>query len=217
MDPSGYGQTPPPTPPPAPDAPPSWAPPGQPGWGQPVPPIPPAQPGWGQPVEPGQPGQPGWQPGQPGWQPGGMWATPVAPKRRAPILRIAGVVLILLVLAGGALFYIGLNSGVGQVMFSKSAYQTGNNCKFDAPVTEATTTDSIYMIAFFRDTLQPSYSLTLDVTKDGAPFENATDTTDTSFNCYIESQPMGPLAAGVYKLTFTHNGTVEADGTLTVK
>jgi len=124
---------------------------------------------------------------------------------------------VVVVLAVVGLVVIGLNSGVGTVMFSKAAYNTGSNCKFSEPVTTVTTTDPVYMIAFFKDTMEPSDVMTLNITKDGASFANASDTADKEFNCYIEQQSIGPLEAGVYKLTFTHNGTVEAEGTLTVK
>ncbi len=239
MDPSGYGQTPPP-PPPSPDAQPTWAPPppapapaAPPPWappaGQPDPFAQPGQPGqpgpYGQPYgQPGQPGQPGpyGQPpyGQPPYgDPTGMWAAPPAPSRRSrrPLFAILGVIIVVVIL-GAIGFVANMNSNTGQIMFSKGSYAMGSNtCKFDAPVTQVSTTDPIYIIADFNDTMQVGDSMTLTVTKDGVAYYTNTDTTDTSFNCYVEQGAIGPLPAGVYKMTFTHNGTVEATGTLTVK
>ena len=197
MDPSGYGQTPPPPPPAPPD------------WSQP-----------GQPVAPGQPAPYGQAPyGQPPYgQPAGMWAAPVAPKKRSRLVGVVIAVVVVVVLGIAGLVYVGLTSGVGQVTFSMTADNSGNkSCKFASPVTQITTSDKVYLMAYFHDTLQPGDSVTVTVTKDGVAFGDNTVTVDKTMNCDVEPDAVGPLQAGVYKLTYTHNGTVEAEGTLTVK
>ena len=121
-------------------------------------------------------------------------------------------------LIGGLVAYAYINSPAGHVYFSKTAYDQGSNtCQFSSPIDTAATTDSFYMIAAFNDTLEVGDSYTLTATKDGQPYGSQDATADTKFNCYIEKGPLGPLAAGTYKFTFTHGGKTEAEGTMTVK
>ena len=221
---------------------PSWAepqPPGaQPGWAAPQPPseqppawnqgLPPAQqpPGWAEPQSPAP--QPGWdapQPGQPqGWgtpppgQPG--WGyPPVAPpkshKTRNILLGVAGLVVVLIVIAG---VFVVLNNPAGKVMFSTSVYDTSRStCTFVSPITTATTTDSIYIIAALNDTLTPGQTVTMEVFKDGASQGTQDFTEPSELNCLWIKNDLGPLTPGVWKIVMTYNGKVEAEGTITVK
>jgi hypothetical protein len=147
----------------------------------------------------------------PGWvQP------PTKSGGRAKYVVIA--VFAVVVLIAGVLVVAILNNPAGNVYFSKSAYdQSSNTCKFDSPVTTISTTDSIYLIAAFNDTLQPQDTYTLEIFQDGVSKGTTNATADTKFNCYIEKTAMRPSSPGVYKFTFKHNDKIEAEGTLTVK
>ncbi len=127
-------------------------------------------------------------------------------------------VVVAVIVIGGLVLLANLRTGAGNVYFSKTAYDdTSTTCEFPSAVTTASTTDSVYMIANFNDTLQAQDTYSLEVFKDGASNGTMNATADTKFNCYIEKAPLGPLPAGVYKFTFKHNDKVEAEGTLTVK
>jgi hypothetical protein len=172
---------------------------------------PPDEPAWAQPAAP--------DPAIGTW--GTPTAAPAAPAaRRGGFNRLAGIIggiVVLVVLGLGVAFVANLDSGAGKVTFSKTAYHTGDPCKFNSPITEATTADHVYLVALFKDTMEPGDSWTLTVTKDGQPFKSATDSTTTEFGCYVEQDGIPPLAAGVYVVTFTSGGKIEAEGTLTVK
>ena len=118
----------------------------------------------------------------------------------------------------GALGLVAASNGApGEVTFSRGAYQSGGSCRFDAPVTQVTSSDSVHMIASFKDMVHPSDSIQLTITKDGATFAQGSETATATFDCYVEQHPLDPLGPGVYKMKFTRNGTVEAEGTLTVR
>jgi hypothetical protein len=112
-----------------------------------------------------------------------------------------------------------LGQDAGKVQFSAAAYdQTNATCHMDNPITTANANDKVYMIAAFRDTLEGGQQFTLTVTKDGQPYgQPVTSSLPTKFNCYIEQQAMAPTDPGAYKFTFTLDGKVEAEGTLTIK
>ncbi len=193
-------------------APPEWAPPptsAPPEW---APPPTGAPPGWGTPP-PGAGGPPEW-----GVMPPAGWGQPTA-RSGGRVKYVVIAVFAVIVIVAGLFVVLNLTSPAGHVYFSKSAYdQSSSTCQFGAPVTSVSTTDSLYMIAAFNDTLDVSDTYSLDVVKDGAPLGAPTNATaETKFNCYIEQNVMGPLPAGVYKFTFKHNDKIEAEGTLTVK
>ena len=145
------------------------------------------------------------------------WAPPPTKSGGRGKFVIIAVVAALIVI-GGLVIVANLRSGAGTVYFSKTAYDQGSDtCKFSSPVTTLSTTDSVYMIASFNDTLQPQDTYTLEVSENGAPPNTTNATADTKFNCYVEKTALGPLPAGTYKFTFKHNDKVEAEGTLTVK
>ena len=191
-----------------------------PAWGAPQPPAqqPPAQqpPAWGTPPAPQQPGWGAPQPPQPGW--GYAAPAPVPPKShrlRNIILGVVGVV----VLGFAALVVVAvLNNPAGKVMFSKSIYDTSrSSCTFPDPITTASTTDSIYVLAALKDTITATDSLTMEVFKDGVSQGTQEMGQGTEVNCLWIKNNMGPLDAGTWRVTFTHNGKIEAEGTITVK
>jgi hypothetical protein len=127
-------------------------------------------------------------------------------------------VVVAVIVIGGLVVLANLRTGAGNVYFSKTAYdETSSTCEFPSAVTSVSTTDSVFMIANFNDTLQAQDTYSLEVFKDGVSNGTTNATADTKFNCYIEKASLGPLPAGVYKFTFKHNDKVEAEGTLTVK
>jgi hypothetical protein len=180
-----------------------------------MPPQPNEPPQWGAPLPSAPAGAPpgtGTTP-PPGWTP-----PPPSSGGRTKYLVIA--VFVAVVVIAGLVVGLGqiLDNPAGHVYFSKSAYDQGSNtCKFDSPVTTISTSDSIYLVAAFNDTLQPQDQYTLEVFLDGVSKGTTNATADTKFNCYIEKTAMGPLPAGTYKFTFKHNDKIEAEGTLTVK
>jgi hypothetical protein len=142
-------------------------------------------------------------------RPRSPWRGPVA---------ILGVAVAAVVVVVASAFML-LRPSTGIVSFSRSAFDQGSGaCQFASPITSASTSDSFYMIAFFNDTLAVHDTYALGITKDGVPFRQSGNlTADTRFQCYVEADALGPLAAGVYDFTFTHNGTVEAAGSITIR
>ena len=145
------------------------------------------------------------------------WGPPPA-KRGGRVKYVVIAVFAVIVLIAGLVVVAILNPPDGHVYFSKSAYdQNSKTCEFGSPVTSVSTTDSFYMIAIFKDTLEAQDTYSLEVFKDGVSEGTTNATASTKFNCYMEQNVMGPLPAGVYKFTFKHNDKIEAEGTLTVK
>lgn len=112
-----------------------------------------------------------------------------------------------------------LNADDGKVQFSKTAYdETKKTCHMDNAITTSGPNDSVYMIAAFHDTLDAGQSFTVTITKDGQAYgDPVTTSLPSKFNCYIEQGAMKPSETGVFKFTFTKDGKLEAEGTLTVK
>ena len=218
--PSPYGAPPPSpygAPPAAPDgAPPPYGAPPQPPYVTPPPYGAPPQPAYVTPPPYGVPPAPPYGAPPPAW---GAPA-PTAPARSRLSRRlIVTVIAIVVVVAIGAVGLAVLNSDDGKVQFSKTAYdQSKTACHMDNAITAANAGDTIFMIAAFKDTLEAGQSFTLTVTKDG---QNSGDSGPTSlpskFNCYIEKTGLKLTGPGVYKFTFTKDGNVEAEGTLTIK
>ena len=149
--------------------------------------------------------------------PAAGWAPPPVKSGGRRKWLVVGVVVAIVVIIG-AVVVANLRTGAGNVYFSKTAYdQSSTVCSFDAPITTASTGDSVYMIANLNDNLQAQDAYTIEVTKDGVSYLTSPLTADKEFNCYIEKSAVGPLPAGVWKFTITHNNKVEAEGTLTVK
>jgi hypothetical protein len=214
---------------------PQWGPPDEPGQPDQQPDTPPdgsppdwssqppeGAPLWSAPSPPPTAAPPDWAAAAPplaGGQPAPAWGAPPPPPRRSRLPRIIiGIVVVVVVLIGGLVAYAYINSPAGHVFFSKTAYdQSSNTCQFSSSITTAATTDSVYMIAAFNDTLEVGDTYTLAVTRDGQTYGSQNATADTKFNCYIEKGPLGPLPAGTYNFTFAHNGKTEAEGTITVK
>jgi hypothetical protein len=148
------------------------------------------------------------------------WGVPAAaPAGRGFPRRLLGLVVgIIVVIAIGVVVAVVLPNNAGKVMFSKGQYAVGSNtCRFNAPVTEVTSSDAFYMIAGLRDDMQPADQLTLTVTKDGKDYYTNTIPAGEKFNCYVENGSIGPLEPGVYDFKLSRGATVEAEGALTVK
>jgi hypothetical protein len=109
------------------------------------------------------------------------------------------------------------NSPPSGVTWSKTAYDPSTHtCQFVSPIATATTTDLLYQIAVFKDTLKVGDSYSLTVTKDGQLTESVNDTANTESHCFVQTPPFSARAPGTYKFTFTHAGKTEAEGTLTI-
>jgi hypothetical protein len=210
MDPSGYGQTPPPPPPPPPD------------WSQPSPPDQPGQPD--QPAPFGQPpyGQPPY--GQPPYgQPAGMWAAP-APARRSRLPLIITGIVVLVIIAGAGLFalsYLKNHQDAGKVVFSTDKPVAGQTvgCSVDHQLTTVAAGTPVYPTYIFSSR-QGSTVVSITVTKDGASYLPATEmpVTDTQgLDCFADTTDLSAIfQAGTYKFTLTSGGTTIAEGTLIV-
>ncbi len=111
-----------------------------------------------------------------------------------------------------------LHSSTGNVYFSKTAYDTSSGtCQFNSPVNTVSSSDPVYLVAVFNDTIQAQDNYTLEVARNGVSLGTSNVTADAKFSCYIEQTSVGPLSPGVYVFTFRHNDTIEAEGTLNVK
>jgi hypothetical protein len=171
-------------------------------WGQPQPPQ------WGQPQPPDFSQQVPGMPGMPAWTP------PPKKSNRGKIIAIVAVVAVVVI---GVLVAVSmLLGGDGKVTFSTAAYdQNSSSCHFDNPITAAKTTDNIYILAYFKDTMQSGDSFSLTIYQDGVNVNTQTTVADTKFNCYFEKAAV-KLPAGTFKLVFKYNDKIEAEGSLTV-
>jgi len=185
----------------------------QPGWG--APPPPPQQPAWGTP--PPAPQQPGWgapPPAQPAW--GAPPPVQTGGGRSRRILKIVGVVVVILVVGFIALALFG--GGSGKVYFSKTTYDSSkSSCSFDSPITTASPSDDIFILADLKDTVPANGSATMEVFKDGVSQGTQPISQGTEYNCYYIKTSIGPLDAGTWKIVITYNGKTEAEGSITVK
>jgi hypothetical protein len=157
-------------------------------------------------------------PGQPAPQrdslPAG--AAPANPPGRAWLAII--VILIAAIVIAGVIVVVALRSPVGNVYFSKTAYDTtSGTCQFSSPVTTVSAGDRVFLVAVFTDTIQVQDDYTLEILQNGVSLGTRNVTAETKFSCYVEQSPLGPLSPGVYVFTFRHNDKIEAEGTLEVK
>ena len=200
MDPSGYGQTPPPPPPNPPD------------WSQPSQPSPPDQPG-----QPGPYGQP------PYGQPAGMWAAPPPARRSRLPLIITGIVVLVIIAVAGlfAVSYLKNHQDAGKVVFSTDKPVAGQTvgCSVDHQLTTVASGTPVYPTYIFSSR-QGSAVVSITVTKDGSSYLPATEmpVTDTQgLDCFADTTDLSTIfQAGTYKFTLTSGGTTIAEGTLTV-
>jgi hypothetical protein len=174
----------------------------QPPWGAPPPAPAPQQPGWGAPP----PADPmAWGAPPPAQKPSLI-------KRLAPAL-VAVVVLAVVAVVAGALF----GGGSGKIYFSKATYDTtSKSCSFNSTISSATTTDDVYLLADLKDTVPASGKATMEIFKDGVSQGTEDISEGTEYNCYYIKSSIGPLDAGVWKITITYNGKVEAEGSITI-
>jgi hypothetical protein len=184
----------------------------QPGWGAPPPPA--QQPGWGAPPPPPQ--QPGWgtppSPDQAAWGVPPVAPKPSLAKRFGPAI-IGIVVVAVIAIVAGSLF----GGGSGKITFSKSTYDTTKkSCSFDSTVTTAKSSDDVYMLADLKDTVPTSGKATMEIYKDGVLQGTEDISEGTEYNCYYIKSSIGPLDPGVWKVTITYNGKIEAEGSITI-
>ena len=149
-------------------------------------------------------------------EPPGSLELPATGRRGRILFAIVGAVAAFVIVAS-ILAVTLLSSSTGRVFFSRTAYDQGSKtCQFGSPISGASTADQFYMIASFSDTMDAKATFSLAITRDGVPFEKGDATIGSGFNCYVEADALGPLGTGVYKFTFTHDGKVEAEGSITV-
>jgi hypothetical protein len=183
----------------------------QPGWG--APPPPPQQPGWGAPPAPGQPawGAPP-SPDQAAWGVVPPAPKPSIAKRFGPVIIGVAVVAVIAIVAGSM-----FGGGSGKITFSKSTYDTTKkSCSFDSTITTATSSEDVYMLADLKDTVPSNGKASMEIFKDGVSQAVEDISEGTEYNCYYIKSSIGPLDPGVWKVTITYNGKVEAEGSITI-
>lgn len=150
--------------------------------------------------------------------PTSAWIAPVPPRRRSvwsTLATLGAVVIGLAVIAA----IIGLNLRIflprGQILFGTAP--GGDLCSVGAEARSVRSADPVYFAAVLRDRMPGTASIRLVVTRDGQPYFDHVEPADgTEFECYGSRESIGPLEPGVYVFEVTHDGTVEASGTLTV-
>jgi hypothetical protein len=127
-------------------------------------------------------------------------------------------VAVVVVLVVGFVAIALLDNPAGKVFFSTTVYDSASStCAFPSAITSASSTDPIYVVADLNDTLAANDSVSMEVFKDGVS-QGTQDMTQTSqVNCIWITNNIGPLQTGTWKVVFTHNGKVEAEGTITIK
>jgi hypothetical protein len=110
-----------------------------------------------------------------------------------------------------------VNGSAGRVFFSTGPRdEASRTCTFASPIETASTSDDIYVLASFNETVRKGETFSVEVFHDGASQYRTDLTAGTDFNCYAEALPMGWNEAGVWRVVFTYQGRVQAEGSLTV-
>jgi len=150
--------------------------------------------------------------------PGGSRDSSVALRRSHRLALVATSALVVVAIAASAAL-VRLRSPAGHVYFSASAYdQSSGRCQFTAPITAASSTETVWLIAYFDDTVAAGSTYSLAITRDGAAYRSTGQLQAAqAFQCYVEQGAIGPLDPGVYRFTFSHDGKVEADGSITIR
>jgi hypothetical protein len=209
----------------------------------PIPPVPtspgtiPPPPGWTPPSAPEAGGPPsGWTPaapaGPPVWNPDGtpvgaggpppgyvaVPATPPSHRGRNIAIGVGLVVIVLLAIAafaGGASFSGSFGRTPGTVVFGTAA--GSDVCSVGSQSDTIYANTPYYFSARLNDHMTGSDAITLTVTKDGQVYATADEPANgQEFDCYGNKNALDGLDAGIYVFTITHNGTMEATGTLKV-
>jgi hypothetical protein len=147
------------------------------------------------------------------------WITrPAPPRRRSRLstaVTIAAVVVGVFVILGIAGMYLGFFQPRGQVLFGTALGP--NLCSVGGETRTIEADDPIFFAAVLRNRLTGDAEVRLTVTRDGEPFFDNTDPPNgTEFECYGSRESIGPLEPGVYQFDVTHDGSLEASGTLTI-
>jgi hypothetical protein len=118
-----------------------------------------------------------------------------------------------------AFFLINFANGTaGKVFFSTAARDAaGKTCTFASPIESASTSDDIWVLASFNETVRDGQTFSVEVFHDGVSQLRKDVVAGSDFNCYSEAAPMLWREAGVWRIVFTYSGRVQAEGSLTVK
>jgi hypothetical protein len=130
---------------------------------------------------------------------------------------LAGIGLV--VVAVAAFFVMAFFNGpAGKVMFSTTPRdQSSRTCVFTSSITTAGVGDDIYVLAAFNETIRLGETFRIEVFKDNASQFKTDLTAGSDFNCYVETDAMGWRDPGVWKVVFTYQGRIEAEGSITVR
>ncbi len=173
----------------------------------------------------GPPQSPYGAPPSPYGAPPPGWGAGMPPTRRSPLPRIIGLLVVVIVVVVAGAFVIEMNSVQrGKVLFSTDApvVGTSTDCKVADQVTSVSVTTSVYATYIFSST-QGSDPVSLSVTQNGQTYLPATalPTTDTQgYDCFADTSDLSQLpgwSAGTYHFSVTSDGSVIAEGDLTVK
>ena len=126
---------------------------------------------------------------------------------------VIGVVVLGAAIAGILGF---LPSDKGKTLFGTAAGK--DLCSVGRRTNTVAATDPVFFAAVLRHHLDGQQGITFHITRDGTSFVTHEEAADGSaFDCYGSLESMGSLDAGTYDFEVTHNGDIEAAGTLTVK
>jgi hypothetical protein len=110
-----------------------------------------------------------------------------------------------------------VNGSAGKVFFSTEPRdEAGRTCTFASPIETASTSDDIYVLASFNETVRKGETFSVEVFHNGASQLKKDVVASADFNCYNEASPMLWREAGVWRVVFTYQGRVQAEGSLTV-
>jgi hypothetical protein len=125
----------------------------------------------------------------------------------------------LVIAAVAAIFVFNfVNGSAGKVFFSTAPRDAASRtCTFASSIETASTTDDIYVLASFNETVRNGETFTVEVFHDGVSQFRKDLTAGSDFNCYAEALPMGWSEAGTWRVVFTYHGRVQAEGSLTVR
>jgi hypothetical protein len=141
---------------------------------------------------------------------------PAGSGRRTNRMALVGIGFVVAAVVAFFMFNF-VNGSAGKVFFSTGPRdEAGRTCTFASPIETASTSDDIYVLASFNETVRKGETFSVEVFHDGASQFRTDLTAGADFNCYTEPSPMGWNEAGVWRVVFTYQGRVQAEGSLTV-
>lgn len=150
------------------------------------------------------------------------WAeiTAVPPRRRSPRVGAFGLIAIvgvLAIVAASTALLLVLRSEQGQVMFTTTDPNGGNSCVVIDRVSTVEAGRHVWMVVMFMEPMDDK-PLTVDIYHDGALVWSYTWPVDVSKGRYCTwGDDMAGYPVGTWTYTFTHDGKIEASGTLTIR